>query len=310
MRSLKSYWLTLPLAAGAVSLLAMIATTAGAQSPAGSIDLVAVDTDVAGNTPTTVGDIQVCSDLAVGATRDVDIVVRGIPPVSADGGGMEGFHFTVLYDERFVRIVDYDVAGQLIGSVAGSNIVDFTDAVPSEDGLMVIAAADFATGADESGNGVLARLTVEGVGAGTSDLVFMGDALVNDVATQDQNYVLDTLNGGLIAVGVTCDPNATPPPSPLPTGGPPTGIPPEDSPGPTGDGEESPGGTAGSTGTGGPDDGPTGTGDATTSPGNGAADDDDGGSSLALIIAIIAILIVLGGGGAYLFLRRRETPAS
>ncbi|MEX0682426.1 MAG: cohesin domain-containing protein [Dehalococcoidia bacterium] len=291
-------------------LLAVLVMSARAQSPAGSVELLAVDTDTAGNTPTSVGNVEVCSAIDVGEERTIDVVVKGIPELlegNPNTGTLAGIQFTLLFDERYLHVTAVDFDGQLLGTDPQSNVVDLGDTPPSEDGTIRVAVADFGSDAEESGDGVLARFTVRGVGAGTSDLVFVEQTVLPDVA--NNAYAIDTVQNALLAVGVECDENATPPPT----------LPPTNTPGPTtgdGDGEDtpapgetdggqSPGQTGGTSGTGSPgaSDGPDST------PGDGTDEEGDDGTSWALPVAIAVVaILVLAAGGVYFFLRRQETP--
>jgi hypothetical protein len=279
-----------------------------------NVDLIAVDTVTSGNSPATVGAVDVCSRIEVGDEYDVDIVVEGIPELD-EGGELVSFEFVFRYDERYVEIVGADVTGQLLGELPGSNVIDFTNETPDDDGVFQVAAVDFGTGADESGDGVLARLTLRGTGQGTSALS-LTSILLHDSSPEDiiDRYEFDAVQNGLIAVGVDCAPGVTPPPYATdgPTATQPTGPngetqPPGESPGDStpGDGET-------------PRDGTPGPGDGSPDPsdgngnGNGPSDDDDDdGSSTALIIGAVVVAVLLAAAGAgYLVLRRRAGEPS
>jgi hypothetical protein len=296
-------------AAGALLVLTL---SVRAQSVAGPVDFLGVDTDTAGNSPTSVGQVEVCSELEVGEERQIDIVVRGVPS-SADGG-LSGFQLLLLFDERFIHVTDYAIDDQFLAANDGSNVLeDFSDPVPNDTGVMVLAGVDFGSSDNESGDGVIARLTVSGVDTGTSDLIIVTHELVPFSA--QEKYEVTTLQNALLTVGVDCAPNASPPPPPDEPATPRvTQLPETDAPGDNGG--ESPGASPDTPETPGEGEtpGPTGSGAPTatrTAGASGNGDDDDGGGSGTLIIValvVIAALAALGGAGYYFYTRRNPSP--
>lgn len=82
------------------------------------------------------------------------------------------------------RAVDF-----LLAENTGSNVIDFSPPTPDSDGAYVVGAADFAaigSGAAETGDGILARLTTDGeaLDIGVGEVTIVED----DVTVQ---YVLD-----------------------------------------------------------------------------------------------------------------------
>jgi hypothetical protein len=297
-----------------IAAAALLQTGPARGQQIGSIPLIAADTDVAGNTPGSLGSIDVCAEMQVGEQRQIDVVIQDVSEP-----GMAGFNFYLLYDERYIRIIEADVEGQMLGSAAASNVFDFSVA-PNEDGKMLVAAVDFGSGADETGSGVLVRLTIEGVGAGTTDLAITNKKVEDsDPATGD--YAIEAVQNGLVAVGVACIPDASPPPpatdaptQPIDGGTDGQTEPPQDgetpepgeSPEP-GDGASpatsaSPSATG--TGDGGGDDDGNGTGDN----GGSDTDDDDGTGWLLPAVGIGVAVLALAGGAGFLIMRRRQGP--
>jgi hypothetical protein len=292
-----------------VALVALLATSlaANAESSEGPIELLAIDTDPTGNTATSVGDVEVCSRLEVGDQYEVDVIVKGVPESTGSAGALTGIDFTISYDERYVEVVDVQADDQFLNAESGSNLIDFTEEVPDTDGLFHVALADFGDNADESGDGILARITLEGIGVGTSqlnferELVFL-DSDLGHVSDQGK-YEFDMIQNGLVTVGVDCAPNVTPAPvmtqtpAPIPTGSGSAETPGESTPVPTNsDGSTV---TPGPTSTG-DDAGPTGTGDTI----NPQDDDDDGDTIVIVAIVVTGVLLALAAAG-FIALRRR-----
>ncbi|HUF54312.1 MAG TPA: cohesin domain-containing protein [Dehalococcoidia bacterium] len=311
----QTYTAPIALAAAVLSMMILAGEVRAQGVVAENVDLIAIDTDTSGNDPTTVGAVDVCSRIEVGDEYEVDVVVQGIPELD-EGGELVSFEFVLHYDGRYVEIIDADVTGQLLGEAPGSNVIDFTNETPDDDGQFTVAAVDFGEGADESGDGVLARLTLRGIGQGTSDLALTG-ILLHDSSPPEQidHYEFDTVQNGLISVGVDCAPNVTPPPyvSATPTA---TQEPGQDG-GTTQPPGESPDDSTPVDGETPPSDSP-GPGDDSASPSNGADgdnsqsddDDDDDGSGTIIIIAAVVVAILLAAAGAgYLVLRRRGGDA-
>ena len=90
---------------------------------------------------------------------DVNILVMG-PRVRAR---LHQIHVASQHVNKLIQLVN--VAS---GSFVFAATLNFT--APDSDGIVTPAAIDFTVGAEEEGAGVLARLTLEVVGCGTSAL--------------------------------------------------------------------------------------------------------------------------------------------
>ncbi len=149
--------------------------------PAGTVDEVAIDMDPAvapANPPNgALGTRQICVSKAVGAIFDIDVTVKGID--AADR--MTGFSFDLGYDPTKLNVVGFDAVGQMIGANGGTVNISFTDIPPDADGTFVVAESDFGAALAESGDGVLARITLESVGAGVSPLTLSTVIIVDDI---------------------------------------------------------------------------------------------------------------------------------
>ncbi len=200
-----------------VSGLRVTASRANHGASAGQtvVDRVAIDTDTAGNTATSILlPRQTCSTLTVGATLDVDITVDEVPPLSGDAGGLALFQVELSYDSAKLKV--WAKSSMMLGANPGSGpIFDLSDATPDTDGAFTAAFSDFSTdpAAAESGPGVLIRITLEGVAAGLSDLT-LSDPILLDNANNP--YSVAEVLGGQVSVDSAC-PGTTPAVTPTPT---------------------------------------------------------------------------------------------
>lgn len=175
-----------------------------ASSSSTAIDTVAIDTNVnwfPQNTATQLGTRQSCSILTVGGTRNIDVTVDSVPPVSGSEGGIKAFQFTLKYDSSKVRIVASDPE-MLLSANEGSSLSAFGDATPDEDGSFVVAEADFGDPTiHEDGEGVLARITLAGLAEGISDLM-LDDVIL--VENSNEPYAVGDILDAQVAVGQAC----------------------------------------------------------------------------------------------------------
>jgi hypothetical protein len=206
----------LALAASAGGLLA------GGDSAAQEAVTIGVDVEPAGNTVTSLGPIDACISVSTGDTFQVDIFVTDVADLLA-------WETYFVYDMSIINVVSRDVM-MFQAANPGSNVWDVSEGLPDIDGYYRAAGVDIADPpSPESGSGVLARLTLEAVGAGTS-LLSLSPLDVNDDGRMDLGPSLkdseaepigDLNDDGFfdgpianaeIAVGGTC-PEGTPPPT-------------------------------------------------------------------------------------------------
>ena len=91
------------------ALLAFGATGAFAFQDGSSVPLVVgLDTDTTGNTSTSVGDIQSCTQVDNGATFDVDFYVKVRRAVKDEVGGIMGFSYNLIFDPKVVEVTAVD----------------------------------------------------------------------------------------------------------------------------------------------------------------------------------------------------------
>lgn len=120
-----------------------------------------VDANPAGNTATSLGSIESCIQVSTGSTFDVDIFVRDVTDLLV-------WEAYFAYNPSVIKVIDRDV-DQFLAANSGSNVFDLSSSVPDTDGGYEVRAVDVAEPAThDSGDGVLARLTLEAVGPGAS----------------------------------------------------------------------------------------------------------------------------------------------
>ena len=218
----------------ALSVSATTLSSVAAQDEAS----VGVDADPAGNAATSLGDLQHCRRVEVNDAVDVDVYAVDLP-------GLEGLQFILNYDPAIVQITKVDDQ-QMIAANGGSQATSFSDnpnidmqsdadnKPEGSDGSITIAAADFSEVPDESGSGVLARVTLKALAPGVSDVTLSrvkllrsdpdnpgGRAVPVEPSGYGQYFVGQSANAN-ISVGQDCSPpppvtlEAPPAPSPAP----------------------------------------------------------------------------------------------
>ncbi len=302
--------------------------TSSAQSQS-SVNLIAADALVSGNTATTVGPRDACVRTEVGSTVNVDFTVDAVP----DDRPFIGFQTDVLYDQNLLSVSQYNT-DFLLGAVGQYQpFTGLTDKTPDGDGRFTIGVADLAANAggpgnnNETGPGVLFRLTLQGKAVGTSTVgpAFEGDRAYPSLVDEINNIIqVDNIGHILVAVGQDCPSDANPddqttPLPPLSEINPGQTPDPDDpsqfaTPTPVGGvAEETPGPDS----TAGPSDGTPGP-DATEAAASAtptpaalpqAGDETNTG---AMVLGIVLALAGLGllGGGAWVLYRRRAVPTS
>jgi len=165
-----------------------------------------IDADPTGNEATSLGEIDLCVSVATGESFDVDIFV-------ADVADLKGWQVTFRYEASVLRVAESDVDLFLTGEPG--RLLDLSDSAPDQDGSYGFAVADMTPGGGHSGSGVLARVTLEAVGAGGSFLTLDGIILGNPAAMPIGDVDGDgSFDGDVGHAQVWVD---EPCPSPLPT---------------------------------------------------------------------------------------------
>ena len=256
----------------AVALVFSSATAALQETPEPLT--VAIDTTIEGNSDSEIGSIDVCAELAAaGDTLTFDLVVKNVPEADL----IAGFQIDIDYDPSVIRItdvIDVDAAGSEAPdnvtilsrkvSSGGFEFLHLSEDLPDVDGSFTVSAIDatdtpLPPANNEAGEGVLARITAEAVGAGTSDLMIPGplggfddnpDKIINDGSGNGQELHVDLIFSGRVSVGEACvePPSPTiivPSETPLfgdettpPLGSTPSPVPPDGTPGDSDDGSD------------------------------------------------------------------------
>lgn len=198
-------------AAALASSLAALGAAAGAHEPQTRIG---IDADPSGNTATTLGDIDQCLEISEGDTQAVDIFVQDVENLLA-------WEAVLTFEPTVVEVVDVDV-DLFMGANPGSSVQSVSGDVPDSDGRFQVGAFDAADPpAPDSGSGVLARITLRGVGPGVSELrlplsdldgdgrpdegPLLRDVDVNDIGDVDGDTFFDgPIDGARIAVDASC----------------------------------------------------------------------------------------------------------
>jgi len=188
-------------------------------SPGGAVvtePVVSVDTDPTDNTATFVATIDPCREVTVGPEFDIDVTIEEVTDLA-------GFEAHLVYDPSVLKVtgVDYNYFLATAGSVTNWGEAP-TSLNPDTDGtLSMVATLSIplpATGA--TGEGVLARVTLQAVDSGLSDLnlsdIKLADINTQPIGDETGDQVFDgPVANGKIAVGQPC---SSPTPNP-PVGG-------------------------------------------------------------------------------------------
>ena len=162
-----------------------------------TIGVDADPTQLPANTVTSLGSIESCIPMATNDTFEIDIFITDVVD-------LVGWSASFSYDGSAVNVTAANVH-MFQAANAGSSIINFSDAVPDSDGSYFVGAADLGAGAEDSGTGVLARLTLQAVAPGVSsaDLAWLELKGENDVPIGDNDadgYFDGSVFNALIAV--------------------------------------------------------------------------------------------------------------
>jgi len=185
---------------------------------------LAIDADPLGNSAASLAGVDPCVSVATGETFDVDVVLTDVTDLS-------GWEANFAYDGSVVTLVAVDTE-LLLAAEPGSTLVDLSaDPLPDTDGTYHIIVADISQSVGEDGSGVLARLTLQAVGQGASDLslseVIVGDSAAKAIGDIDGDSFFDgPVSNAQVYVDKACPsgplPTLAPPATPLAPGASPT----------------------------------------------------------------------------------------
>lgn len=159
--------------------------------------------DTPANTATSLGSRKACGTLKTGGTLTIDITVDALALLGEGGRGITGFQLVLVYDPSKVKVVasKHDM---LLAENPGSLLVSLGDETPDGGGSFPVVVADLGQSTPQSRSGVLARITLEGVGPGVSSLE-LTDVIITDDSLQA--YRIDNVLAAQVAVGQTCPPS-------------------------------------------------------------------------------------------------------
>jgi len=125
-----------------------------------TIGIDADPTQSPANTATSLGSIEACISVATNDTFTIDIFITDVIDLLAWGTYLQ-------YDGSMVNVTAINVQ-MFQAANPGSSVFNVSDSTPDSDGLYYAGAAELAEGKEDSGSGVLARLTLRAVGPGIS----------------------------------------------------------------------------------------------------------------------------------------------
>lgn len=177
---------------------------------------VGVDSDSTGNEATSLGEIDACVSVAVGQTFDVDVFVTDVADLAA-------WQATFGYEPSVLQVVGTNVDLFLASDQPG-RLLDLSEVVPDQDGSYGFRVADMTPGAaGHYGSGVLARVTLEALTAGSSfltlDEIILGTSEILAIGDVTGDNMFDgPISYAQVWVGEPCPSTLpTPPPRPSPT---------------------------------------------------------------------------------------------
>jgi hypothetical protein len=197
--------------ASATVLVMQIVSGAGAQAATS----LAID----------VGDTSGCAEVGEGNEIEIRLSIANVTE-------LQQWEATIVYDRDTVEIVSQDTR-QFIAQTPGSNTIDASEPLPDYNGRHFLGITD-ASAASESGSGILAIVTLKGVGKGTTAIGipqfdFNDDGKTDEgvALTQYGGNFIGDVNGdhffdgnvqpGYIAVGESCSAVVTESPTDPPT---------------------------------------------------------------------------------------------
>jgi hypothetical protein len=159
------------------------------------------------NSASLIGSPETCIETPLGAPVDVDVTVSAIPAVVAGVGGLIGYDFNLNYSPSQFRVIGLN-GWMLLGANSGSQQFSLGDPVPDSDGIFRVAVTDSGSSTTpESGAGVLARITLESLATGLSNINLLftqsGNLVGAGAGGSTQEYFVNPI-GATIAVDTSC----------------------------------------------------------------------------------------------------------
>jgi len=208
------------LVSACLGLVAVLGPIFGSSQQVGQASQVStamgIDTDPAGNSATSLGEIDLCVSVAAGETFDVDIFVTDVVDLMA-------WQAAFIYDPSVLQVAATNLELFLAGAEPG-RIFNLSDVMPDQDGSYAFVVVDATPrGGGHSGSGVLARVTLQAVGTGASfltlDEIVLGDLEAMAIGDVTGDDIFDGAVGhAQVWVDEPCpSPLPTPAPRPTPT---------------------------------------------------------------------------------------------
>lgn len=204
-------------AAAAIALALLAALVPGGSARAATLtgpQKLAIDTNITGNTATSLGMTDNCIAVT-GGTFTVDVVVDSVPAYTGTSGGLAGFGYDFTYNPGVVTVSAANPNFMLTNG--GGAAIALGDSLPNSSGTYEPAYANL-TNQTNSGAGVLERLTLQVAGSGVTTLSVKTDPnMVDNPTLVDTNSALYTgmnvLDATVRTDGSSCG-AATPTPTP------------------------------------------------------------------------------------------------
>lgn len=188
---------------------------------------VGLDVDIAGNSATTVGEIDSCVAVEPGSTFSIDVFALNIPArtdVDGGSGGIAGFSYNLLFDPEIVEVTGVNNSF-LLAATIGVAAIEFIDAdaqggtnfdpLPATTGNLRVDFGDLSTDFEE-GDGVLSRLELLATGPGETalTLVDIADERASPSLLAGEpnqfTHAVATVYNALVVVGGECSAEPTP----------------------------------------------------------------------------------------------------
>ena len=131
-----------------------------------------IDADPSGNTATSLGSIEACTSISSGSSTTIDLFIT-------DVSDLLGWNTDILYDSSLIAITNINV--RMFQAADGhSNVFNASNPTPDSDGSFYASAVDLnAPPYEDSGSGVLARITVSALAPGISPLTVSNPTLTD-----------------------------------------------------------------------------------------------------------------------------------
>jgi len=181
------------------------------------------------NTATSLGSIENCRSVGLNDSFQIDVYVTDVVDLLA-------WNTYLQYNGAVVNVTGVNVQ-MFQAANPGSNVFNASDPTPDSDGTYYVSAAELGVATQDSGTGVLARITLLAVGPGISPA-----NLISPILKNKDNQPIGDVNGDSVFDGPVSNaevrvnqlcPGETPTPTPTTTPSPTPTLTPTPSPSPT-----------------------------------------------------------------------------